>query len=190
VALADELQRAAAAAGRFAEPGEELAGVLAAEPSDGARVYLCAFVQASGVRSGRAWLALDDAGRPIASRGLVREAVSIAAMCEIAAEAAGGGDLAELRSQLVALRLTEQPLGVEEAEDAALELERAVGVPPLVATTSYLDAVGAAAIRLERALGDGGGSPFAAAMKASVAVVDALAGEVERGYKLPLDVSH
>jgi hypothetical protein len=35
--------------------------------------------------------------------------VSIAAMCELAEESAGGGDLGELRARLVELRLTERP---------------------------------------------------------------------------------
>ena len=47
----------------------------------------------------------------------VKDAVSIAALCEIAEESAVGGDLDELLSQLVALRLTENPEGIDEAED-------------------------------------------------------------------------
>lgn len=79
-----ELERIAAAAARFAAPGEEVAGILAAEP--GERVYLCAFES----EEGRTWLALDEAGEPVTSRELVRDAASIAALVEVAAEAAGG----------------------------------------------------------------------------------------------------
>ena len=50
--------------------------------------------------------------------------------------------------------MVEQAPGIEEAESAALALERAVGAPPRVATPAYLDEVGAATLALERALGD------------------------------------
>lgn len=180
--LGEELDRIAHAARRFAEPGETIAGVLAAEPEAGERTYLCAFA-ADGRRS---WLALDDGGRPIASRTRVRAAVSIAAMCELAGETAAGGDLEELRSRLVALRVTENPLGIEEAEDAALALEQVVGVPPRVATPAYLDEVSAATQRLERALGDEAVSPFALVMRSALASVEALSQEVEANYKSAL----
>jgi hypothetical protein len=109
--------------------------------------------------------------------------VSIAALCEVAEESAGGGDLGELRAQLATLRLTDDPPGLDEAEDAALELERAVGRAPRIASPQYLDAVGAATIRLERALGDEVDSPFAAAMRAATTTVDELTSEVEGAYK-------
>jgi hypothetical protein len=183
VVLTDELSAIAAEAAAFAEPGEEVAAVLAAEPAVGERVYLCAF--ASG-RGNRTWLALDGDGRPVEARARLRDAVSIAALCEVAEETAGGGRLEELRSELVALRLTEDPPGIDEAEDAALELESAVGVPPRIASPAYLDAVGAATRRLELALGTDGHSPFAAAMKEAVGAVESLTAEVESSYKWPL----
>jgi hypothetical protein len=182
VGLSEELGRVAALASEFAGPGERVAGVVAAEPDAGERVYLCAF-EGDG---GRTWLGLDGSGRPLESRALVREAVSIAALCELAGETAGGGDLEELRSRLVALRLTESPLGIEEAEEAALALEEAVGTPPHVASPAYLDDVGAATRRLELALGTNGASPFAEAMKQGLAAVEALTAEVEAGSKRPL----
>lgn len=182
MALSDELSRIAAAAATFAGDAERIAGVLPAEPAAGERVYLCAFEGGDG----RSWLALDDGGRPLESRAVVRDAVSIAALCELAGETAGGGDLEDLRAQLVTLRLTEDPPGIEEAEEAALALEQAVGSPPRVASPAYLDAVGAAVRRLELALGTNGGSPFAEAMKQGVAAVEALAADVEEGYKRPL----
>ena len=70
------------------------------------------------------------------------------------AELAGGGDLDELRARLAQVRMTEQPPGIEEAEEAALELERVIGAPPRVASPAYLDEVGAATLALERALGE------------------------------------
>jgi hypothetical protein len=181
--LREELVRVAEPARRFAGPGETLAGILAAEPSPGVRVYLCAFVDEAGTRS---WVALDAEGEPVTSRTAVRDAVSIAALCELAEETAAGGDLERLRMDLATLRLTEDPPGIEEAETAALELERVLGAPPRLATPSYLDAVGSATHRLEQTLGDGGASPFATALKQGLVAVDELAAEVEGRYKLEL----
>ena len=181
--LREELNAAAERAQRFAGPGEALAGVLAAEPAAGSRVYLCAFVDREGSRT---WIALDAEGEPITRRAAVREAVSIAALCELAEETAAGGDVEQLRTDLVTLRLTENPPGIEEAEAAALDLERVLGAPPRLATPSYLDAVGLAARRLEQTLGDAGASPFAAALKQGLVAVDELTAEVEGGYKLEL----
>jgi hypothetical protein len=182
VELADELARAAAAAGGFAAAGEELAGVLAAEPVGGARRYVCAFAAGDD----RSWLVVDDDGEPVTRRESVRETASIVALCELAEETAGGGQLEELRQQLVRLRLTESPEGIEAAEAAALALERVLGAPPRIASPAFLDAVGRATRELEQALGAPGGSAFAEAMKASVATVDAFATEVLDRYKLPL----
>lgn len=180
--LSEELERIAAAAAGHAAEGEALAGVLAAEPGAGSRSYLCAF--AAGDE--RTWLVLDEAGEPVARRERVRDAASIVAVCELAEETAGGGRLEELRRQLVQLRLTESPPGIEEAEEAALALERTIGAPPRVASPAYLDAVGAATMALERALGQGGGSGFAEAMKATTGAVEAFVREVETRYKLAL----
>jgi hypothetical protein len=57
---------------------------------------------------------------------------------------------------------------------------------PRPATSDYLDVLGAASRRLERALGEDGGSPFAVAMQQALPAVEELAAEIERGYKLPL----
>ena len=181
--VSEDVERVAELAKSFAGPGESLAGVLAAEPAPGQRVYLCAFADEAGERT---WLALDDGGTPISGRNVVREAASIAALCELAEETAGGGDLEELRGRLAALRLTENPPGIDEAEEAALALERTLGTPPRLATPAYLDAVGLATRRLEQALGENGGSPFAAAMKGSLVAVDELTAEVEGRNKLEL----
>jgi hypothetical protein len=183
MALADDLGRIAAAAAARAGDGETVAAVLPAEPSQGERVYLCAFTAADGART---WLALDDEARPLTDRRRLRDAVTILALCEIAAESAGGGDLDELHAQLVALRLAEQPDGIEEAEEALLALQREVGAPPQLATPARLDAVGLATRRLEAALDPTAGSPFASALQSAQAAVEELVREVESGYRVEL----
>jgi hypothetical protein len=183
MALAQELRRIAEAAARFAAPREDVVGIVPAEPSSGTRSYLCAYRGEDGATS---WLVLDEDAKPVTDRARIREAVSIAALVELAEETAGGGDLEELRSQLVAVRLTENPSGIEEAEEAALALEEAIGAAPRVATPERLDAIGAATLRLERALGDSG-SPFTVAMRQATPTVDELTRDVEAGYKVSLD---
>jgi hypothetical protein len=176
--LQRELEGVAAAAADYAEGDERLSGILVAEPQDGTRLYLCAYATPGG----RTWLALDERRQPVSSRRLVRDAASIAALCEIAEETAGGGDLDELSSRLVALRMTERPPGIEEAENAVRELQQTIGGTPRVASLQYLDRVGLATRRLEEALGEGG-SPFAEGMKVAMDSVDTLADEIEASYK-------
>jgi hypothetical protein len=185
VALTEDLRRIADAAVRFAQEGEELAGIVPTEPAPGRRGYVCAY---RGGDERPTWLVLDADGRPVAERSAVREAVSIAALCELAEEAAGGGDLDELRSRLVALRLTENPPGIDEAEEALLALQAVIGAAPRLATPHHLDSLGSATLRLEQALGSGpaGGSPFAAAMKNASQTAEELARDVEASYKRPL----
>src|SRR5579871_1370652 len=133
MALADDLARIAASASARGP----VAGVLAAEPATGVRRYLVAY----GGGESTGWLVVDDADGPVTRRGDVRDTASIVAMCELAGDLAGGGDL-------------EQPPGIEEAEEAALALERTIGGTPRLATPAYLDEVGAATVELERALGE------------------------------------
>ena len=175
MSLTEELEEIVAKAGADA--------VLAAEAHPGERVYLCVFEKDDE----RTWVALDGAGEPVSERQRVRDAVSIAALCELAEETAAGGDLDELRSQLAALRVTENPPGIEAAEAAVLELQHVLGVPPTLATPARLDEIGAATRKLEVALGGPAqGSPFAAAMKGASEVVEALYADVERSYRIPL----
>lgn len=181
--LAADLERIAVAAETHAE-GAALVAVLAAEPAGGVRRYLCAFEDGVGSRT---WLALDDTGAALTSRRDVLDVVSITALCEVAEESAFPGDLDELRTQLVALRIAEQPIGIDEAEEAALALQHALGAPPCLATPARLDGIGVAVRRLERALDPAAPSPFAAAMQTAQAAVEELLREVEAGYRLPLD---
>jgi hypothetical protein len=180
--VADDVGRIARAAATFKESGEELAGVLVADTL-GRRVYLCAFESAAG----RAWLALGDDAAPLTDGRLVREAASLAALCEVAEESAGGGHLAELRAQLAELRETDNPVGIEEAEAAAASLAETLQQEPRVASGAYLDALGSASRRLEQALGESGVSPFAEALRAAAPAVEELTEDVERKYKIPLE---
>jgi hypothetical protein len=179
--VVEEVGRIASAAAAFAEPAEDLAGVLVTETL-GRRVYLCAFESADG----RAWLALGGEAEPVTDGRLVREAASLAALCEVAEESAGGGHLPELQAQLAELRETDNPEGIEEAEAAAAALAETLQQEPRVASSAYLDALGSASRRLEQTLGESGASPFAAAMQAALGSVEELANDVEGNYKIPL----
>src|SRR5439155_1409901 len=66
VVLTEDLRRIAEAAIRYAGQGEEVVGIVAAEPSSGSRAYLCAYRGEAGETS---WLVLDDAGQAVADRG-------------------------------------------------------------------------------------------------------------------------
>jgi hypothetical protein len=85
VALRDDVSRIAAAAATYAAPEQEVAAVLAVESARGERTYLAAFANAAGEQE---WLALADDAAPITSRERVREAASIAALVEVAEDAA------------------------------------------------------------------------------------------------------
>ena len=112
--------------------------------------------------------------------------MSIAALCEVAVDSAGGGDLEALIASLADLREREAPEGIEEAEAAARALREVVGEPPQLATPARLDAIGAATRRLEQELDPGGASPFSAALKSAQGAVSELQREVEAGYLVDL----
>jgi hypothetical protein len=177
MALADDLERIATAASTHGE----VAAVLAAEPAHARRLYLVAF----GADETRRWAVLDDAGAIVERQHDIRDVASIVAMCELAEDLAGGGDLEQLRAQLTQVRIVEQPPGIEQAEEAALALERVIGAPPRVATPAFLDEVGAATMALERALGELS-SPFSDAIRGATGAIDEFVKEVERDYLRPL----
>lgn len=153
--------------------------MLATEPRPGLRLFVCSIDVADGTRG---WLAVQGDGAVVTTRSDLRAAVSIAALCEIAADSAGGGDLDGLIASLAELREREAPEGIEDAEEAAHGLRDVIGEPPQVATPARLDEIGAATRRLEQELGSGGASPFAAALKAAQGPVQELQREVEAGY--------
>jgi hypothetical protein len=177
VALDDELARAAEAASAHGS----VSAVLAAEATAGERTYLVAL----GEDDARRWLVLDAQLAPAVRRTQAADTARVVVLSELAGELAGGGQLDELRVNLAQVRLTEQPPGIENAEEAALELERTIGAPPFVASHAYLDRVGIAAEALERALSDYSAA-FAAAMAASRGTVAAFVDEVVERHATPL----
>ena len=116
-----ELRRIAETAVGHAGEGEELAGIVPAEPSEGARVYLCAY------RDGEAttWLVLDADGAPVEDRSLVRGAVSIAALWELANELRG-----------------DEPDGTEVASPALLDRAAADAEDPAAYAQAIAQATG------------------------------------------------
>lgn len=183
VSLDDDLELAAAHALAHVGEGDVVSGVLPTEPQPGRRIYVCSIDGADGTRG---WLAVDGDGAPVASRAEVRAAVSIAALCEVAVDSAGGGDLDGLIASLADLREREAPEGIEDAEAAARDLRDVLGESPQLASPERLDAIGAATRRLEGELDPGGASPFAAALKSAQGAVSELQREVEAGYLVEL----
>lgn len=181
--LGQQLERVAAAALAWAAAEETIVAVIPAEPHPGRLVFLIAFETLGAPDAPRTWIALDGGAQAVADWPTIRDAISIAAMCEVAEEVAGGGNLDELRSQLVGVRLIEDPPGIDEALEAVGVLERALGRPPRIASPGYLDGVGMAVRELERALGQSGESPFTEAMKQTPAAIEALTRDVEAGLK-------
>jgi hypothetical protein len=85
VALSEDVSRIAAVAAQYRTPGQQVVAVLTVETAAGERVYLAAYADAEGQQE---WLALDHDAAPVTSRELVREAASIAALVEVAEDAA------------------------------------------------------------------------------------------------------
>ena len=184
MSLAADVERVARLAATLAGPDATVSGVVPTEPRPGAPVYLCSFDGADGSRS---WLAVREDGSPVADRLEVRAAVSIAGLCELAEDVAGGGELDALIERLEEIRRTESPPGIEDAVTAARELLAVLGEPPQLATPERLDAIGAATWRLERELDPSGASAFSLAMRSGQVAVSELQRDVEAGYLLPLD---
>jgi hypothetical protein len=184
VSLLEDLERIVELAAAHAAPGDAVVAVIPTEPVPGARVYLCAFDDADGYRS---WLALETSGQPVTSRRRLRESISIAALCEAASEAAGGGDVDALLARLEETDRLEAGPGLEDAEKAALVLRSVLAEPPQLATPARLDEIGAAARRLEQELDPTAASPFTAAMRTSEGALAELEREVIAGYRAPLD---
>ena len=119
MSLERDLRRIAEAAARHAGDGEEVAGIVPAEPANGLRLYVCAY----GAEAATSWLVLDATGVPVSDQALIRDAVSIAALCEVAEEAAG----VEPGSARVASPALLDDLGADGGADVAAAVKAAAG---------------------------------------------------------------
>ena len=160
----EDVERVAEAALGLAREGETVAGIVAGGAAAGTRVYLCAYANVDDERS---WLVLDADGIPVTDRSLVRDVVSIAALCELAEDVAFSGDLEELRTRLDELEATDAPSGIDEArgsEDARGRARRAAaGCVRRAARRAWRSRTETRGSALDPA----GGSPFSTAMRGS-----------------------
>ena len=117
--LEKDLRRIAEAAARQAADGEDVAGIVPAEPAGGLRLYVCAY----GSEDATSWLVLDATGVPVSDRALIRDAVSIAALCELAEDAAG----VEPDSARVASPALLDDLGADAGPNVAEAVKAAAG---------------------------------------------------------------
>jgi hypothetical protein len=118
--LDQELRRIAEVGVTYCRDGEDLVGIIPAEPSVGVRLYVCAY------RDGEeaAWLVLRADGSPVEERSLVRDVVSIAALYELAEEAAGSADdEARVPSPALLDALSGSPNVVEAIKSATATLD-------------------------------------------------------------------
>ena len=120
MALDQELRRIAEVGVTYCRDGEELVGIIPAEPSVGVRLYVCAY------RDGEeaSWLVLQADGSPVEDRSLVRDAVSIAALYELAEEATGSADEeARVPSPALLDALSSEPNAVEAIKSATATVD-------------------------------------------------------------------
>lgn len=146
MATADDLERAAARAAARAAPGEQVVAVLAAVPHAHGTVYLCALRAGSDDES-LAWVALDEQGDTVEDEAVVRDAVSLVALCETAEEAAAAlaaAGIVESARRGLALAAGEPPalaVALEQVAQAAAAIdELSAGVR--VARAAYVDELG------------------------------------------------
>src|SRR5712671_4365428 len=119
MASEDQLLAAAAAAKPFAAAGEQVVGVLVADPFDRGLVYLCALGPPAEDEDldddevpELGWIAVDTDGLALADARRVQEAAMLAALCETAEEAAlvpDAAEIAEAAERALALAGEERP---------------------------------------------------------------------------------
>ena len=117
MALEKDLRRIAESAAVYVADGEDVAGIVPAEPAGGLRLYVCAY----GNEDATSWLVLDATG--VSDRELVRDAVSIGALCEVAEAAAG----VEPDSARVASPALLDELGADAGPEVAEAVKGAAG---------------------------------------------------------------
>jgi hypothetical protein len=163
MASEDQLLAAAVAAKPFAAAGEEVVGVLVADPFDRGLVYLCAlgppaeddeFDEDEVPELG--WIAIDGDGLALADSRRVHQAATLVALCETAEEAAlvpDAAEIAEAAERALALAGNERPdlsAALEAVRVAALAAA-AHGAGLRVARSGYVDELAEAA----RGIGSG-----------------------------------
>ena len=156
MASEDQLLAAAAAAKPFATAGEQVVGVLVADPFDRGFVYLCALGPPAEDEDfddevpELGWVAVDAEGVALAETRRVQEAAMLAALCETAEEAAlvpDAAEIAEAAERALALAGEERAdlrAALDAAHVAALAAA-AHGDGLRVARTGYVDELAAAA---------------------------------------------
>jgi len=209
MASEDQLLAAAAAAKPFAAAGEEVVGVLVADPFEHGLVFLCALGPPADDDGDEdaddvpelGWIAVDPGGLALADSRRVQEAAMLAALCETAEEAALVPEAAEIAAAVdraLGLAGDERP-ELRAALDATREAALAAAVYDdglRVARTGYVDQLGDAAralgasaqdlqqrgAELSASLSGGPGDPADALARAVWDVLDriALAGAPER----------
>ena len=138
-------------------------------------------------RRRKSWLALDADRAPVRDRRVLRDAVSIAAMGEVAEETAGRRASAQAARPARGAPQDREPRGHRRVGGGDRRAERPLDDEVRVASPAYLDEVGVAARRIELALGESGASPLSEAMKQAGLTIDGLAADIEAHYKLPLE---
>ncbi|HEY3612497.1 MAG TPA: hypothetical protein VGK92_02275 [Gaiellales bacterium] len=157
MASEDQLLAAAAAAKPFATAGEEVVGVLVADPFDHGLVFLCALGPPAEDDDGDpdevpelGWIAVDGDGLALGDDRRVQEAAMLAALCETAEEAAlvpDAAEIAESAERALALAGGERPeltAALEATREGALAAA-AFGDGLRVARTGYVDQLADAA---------------------------------------------
>ena len=178
VALADEFERTPHSRPRSRKPETRCPACSRPSPSRGGASTLLDRRRGRNPR-----LARRSRGRHgVSSRAAVRAAVSIAALCEVAVDTAGGGDLDGLiAASPTCARARLQ--GIEDAEEAARALRchrRATAAR--VAGTARRDRP---ATRARAGARPRGPSPFSAALRAGQGCVSEFQREIEAGYRRP-----
>jgi hypothetical protein len=163
MASEDQLLAAAAAAKPFAAAGEEVVGVVLADPFERGLVFLCALGPAGPDDDAGdddvpelGWIAVDGDGLALADARRVQETAMLVALCETAEEAAlvpDAAEIAEAAERALAIAGAERPelrAALEKTRSAALAAA-AHGEGLRIARTGYVDELADAA----RGLGAG-----------------------------------
>lgn len=157
MASEDQLLAAAAAAKPFAAAGEEVVGVVLADPFERGLVFLCALGPAGPDDDADdddvpelGWIAVDGDGLALADARRVQEAAMLVALCETAEEAAlvpDAAEIAEAAERALAIAGAERPelrTALEQTRTAALAAA-AHGEGLRIARTGYVDELADAA---------------------------------------------